>query len=157
MMPHPGVRYPPPLWLVAGWLIGWLLENFVAPLRFSDSVAVVQLLHGAGILLIVLGFALAAWGVLTFVRSRTAIIPHRSASQLVETGPYRFTRNPMYTGLSAVYLGAVLAFNAVWPLVFLPLSLLALYHFVIAREERYLTDAFGTVYSSYQQRVRRWL
>ena len=94
---------------------------------------------------------------LTFVRSRTAIIPHRPASQLVEAGPYRYTRNPMYTGLTTVYLGASLALNAVWPLLFLPFSLFALYHFVIEREERYLADAFAADYTAYRQRVRRWL
>ena len=79
----------------------------------------------------------------TFWRARTAIIPHRPASRLVRHGPYRFTRNPMYVGLTGLYTGLALIFNVGWPLVLLPLVLVVLWGVVIQREERYLRAAFG--------------
>jgi protein-S-isoprenylcysteine O-methyltransferase Ste14 len=156
-LPHPGVRFPPPLWLVSAFLAGWLLESNWKRLHLADSPAAIGALWTIGIVALLCGTSLMAWGAATLIRSRTAIIPHHPASRLVQTGPYRFTRNPMYTGLTLFYLGGTLFLNAVWPLVFLPLALLALFHFVIRREERYLTDAFSDEYTSYQHRVRRWL
>jgi protein-S-isoprenylcysteine O-methyltransferase Ste14 len=63
----------------------------------------------------------------------------------------------MYVGLTAVYAGVALLRNAAWPLILLPVVLIALWFLVIRREERYLTHAFGDHYTRYQQRVRRWL
>jgi protein-S-isoprenylcysteine O-methyltransferase Ste14 len=105
----------------------------------------------------IIGSLLAGWGLVVFFRIRTAIMPIRPASHLVASGPYRFSRNPMYVGLSVLYLGLALLFNVVWPIVLLPLVVFALYHLVIRREERYLADAFGDAYAAYRQRVRRWL
>ena len=155
MMQNPGVRFPPPFWLAGGFLIGWVLEMSVKRIHLTDSSTAVA--HAIGTVLVACGAVVAAWGVLTFVRSRTAIIPHRPASRLVESGPYRLTRNPMYTGFTIAYVGLAFLLNAGWPLLVLPFALYALYHFVIRREERYLADAFGAEYSSYRQRVRRWL
>jgi protein-S-isoprenylcysteine O-methyltransferase Ste14 len=76
---------------------------------------------------------------------------------LVTSGPYRFSRNPMYVGLSALYLGLALLFNVAWPLALFPVVVMALFRLVIRREERYLAEAFGETYALYAQRVRRWL
>jgi protein-S-isoprenylcysteine O-methyltransferase Ste14 len=76
---------------------------------------------------------------------------------IVATGPYRFSRNPMYVAMSAVYVGLSLLMGVVWPLVLLPIVLLSLSALVIRREERYLGDAFGEEYGAYRARVRRWL
>ncbi|MEO8336423.1 MAG: isoprenylcysteine carboxylmethyltransferase family protein [bacterium] len=97
------------------------------------------------------------WGVVTFRRAGTAINPHHSAKRLVVSGPYRFTRNPMYTGLTIAYLGASLLLGSEWPLLLLPIVLFAVFRFVIQREERYLADAFGSEYAEFRMRVRRWL
>src|SRR5207302_4755248 len=102
------------------------------------------------------GLALAVSGIMTFHRSKTAVFPNHAASLLVVDGPYRFTRNPMYVGLALAYAGLAIMTTIGWALVFLPLLLLALYHFVIAREERYLSEAFGEQYLAYQQNVGRW-
>jgi protein-S-isoprenylcysteine O-methyltransferase Ste14 len=63
----------------------------------------------------------------------------------------------MYTGLTLQYLGASALLDSAWPIIVLPVVLLVLFNTVIKREERYLTDAFGTEYSGYVARVRRWL
>jgi protein-S-isoprenylcysteine O-methyltransferase Ste14 len=104
-----------------------------------------------------LGVALAAWGMATFRRAKTAIHPHHSASRLVTHGPYRFTRNPMYTGLTLAYLGGSALLDSAWPIVVLPIVLVVLFKTVISREEMYLSDAFGAEYTEYVASVRRWL
>jgi protein-S-isoprenylcysteine O-methyltransferase Ste14 len=152
---NPGVRFPPPVIFAGGLLLGWLLDRHwrVLPLsRFVGSAA-----EPAGLALVVIGAVLAVTGALTFRRARTAIIPHHSASRLVTDGPYRYTRNPMYTGLTIAYVGGAGLLDSVWPLIVLPVVLIALVRLVVSREEAYLSSAFGTEYSAYRARVRRWL
>jgi len=152
---NPGVRFPPPLLFVGGILFGWMLDRYwhALPLsRFGGSAV-----KPFGWSLFALGVILAGWGILIFRRAETAIIPHHSASRLVTNGPYRFTRNPMYTGLAIAYVGGAALLDSAWPMIVLPLVLIALVRTVISREEAYLGDAFGAEYSAYQARVRRWL
>lgn len=152
---HPGVRFPPPTVFVLGFLAGWLLHREwpLALIPAGRQPANV----GAGWVLVALGLGFIAWGLATFFRHRTAIMPHRPASRLVDGGPYRYSRNPMYVGMTAIYLGLVLVTNMLWPLLLLPLSLFALVMLVIRKEERYLADAFGSEYAAYRERTRRWL
>ncbi len=150
----PGVRFPPPLLFVGGLAIGWLLERLVRPLPLPVDAA---LLEWLGLALSSLGLALMAWAMLTFRAARTAIVPMRAASKLVGRGPYRFTRNPMYVGLTLLYVGLSALLDSAWPLLGLPIVLALLVRLVILREEAYLSAAFGTDYTAYRARVRRWI
>jgi protein-S-isoprenylcysteine O-methyltransferase Ste14 len=152
---NPGVRFPPPILLVAGFLVGWVLDRYwhALPLSHVGGSAVEVI----GLVLLIVGAVLVASGVLTFRRARTAIIPSHGASQLVTNGPYRFTRNPMYTGFALAYIGGAAVIDSLWPLLLLPVAIIALVRLVISREEAYLRSAFGTEYTVYQARVRRWL
>ena len=150
-----GVRFPPPFIFVIGFFLGWVLDRYWHPLslaRFTGSAR-----EPLGLILLALGVMLIGWGMVTFRRAKTAIHPHHSASQLVTHGPYRFRRNPMYTGLTFAYLGGSALVNSAWPIIFLPAVLLVLIQTVISREEMYLRDAFGVEYSGYVASVRRWL
>lgn len=152
---HPGVPFPPPLLFVLG-LLGGLLLHRAVPVALVPGgpapvgVAAAWALVGAGVVLL-------AWAMGTFARARTAIIPNQPASQVVSRGPYRFSRNPMYVALTAMYLGLALWRNTLWPLLLLPAVLWMLQAYVIRREERYLAHAFGDAYDHYRARVRRWL
>jgi protein-S-isoprenylcysteine O-methyltransferase Ste14 len=75
----------------------------------------------------------------------------------VRRGPYRFTRNPMYLGMTVAYVGFTLVFNTAWPLVLLLLVMIGMHRFVIRVEEAYLTELFGQEYAEYRRRVRRWI
>lgn len=150
---NPGVRIPPPLLFVVGLVAGWLLDRYVVALPIP-RVGFAPLLGAA---LIAIGIVLVASGMITFRRARTAIMPHHSANRLVVSGPYRFTRNPMYTGLTIVYVGVAILLGTVFPFILLPIVLLSVVLLVIKREERYLADAFGSEYAEYCARVRRWL
>lgn len=156
MVNGPGVHFPPPFLLAGAFLAGLALERWVFRLALADGPLRTSAVAG-GWLLALSGLALAAWGLVTFFRSRTAIMPNRPATRVVSSGPYRFSRNPMYVGLTALYAGLALTFDVAWPLVLLPLALVALQRLVIRREERYLSAAFGAEYDAYRARVRRWL
>ena len=150
-----GVRFPPPLLFGGGFLAGWLLHRARPFHLFSAALAGIR--PGLGWSILVAGLALSFSGIATFLRAGTAVIPHHPASRLVTDGPYRFTRNPMYLGLTLAYLGGVVLVDSVWPLLLLPFVLFALTVAVIRREERYLAAAFGDAYAAYRRRVRRWL
>jgi len=152
---NPGVRFPPPFIFIIGLLAGWGLDRYVValPLTYPSR----ETLLAVGVSLVAIGVLLAACGIITFRIARTSVIPHHSASRLVTAGPYRFTRNPMYTGLLVAYVGATALLHTLWPLVLLPFVIIVMIRFVIQREERYLSDAFGADYTAYCSRVRRWL
>lgn len=151
---HPGVHVPPPIIYAAGFLAGWLLQRW-RPLPITAGTSFVR--EAAALACFVVWMALMFWAMATFRRARTAILPIRPASRIVTGGPYRFTRNPMYLSLVMLYLGLTLAINSIWPALLLPLVVLVIDRAVIQREERYLGEAFPGDYSTYRQRVRRWL
>jgi protein-S-isoprenylcysteine O-methyltransferase Ste14 len=143
---------PPPLLYVAGLLLGLVLEAFF-PIP-SPPFAVVLVTAAVGL---VGWLALDGAAMLLFRRAGTGVAPMRPTTALVTTGPYRFTRNPMYLGMAFLYLGLALALGAIWSLAVLPAVLLAVDRIAIAREERYLEARFGEEYRTYMARVRRWL
>lgn len=152
---NPGVRFPPPLVYVLPFLASFLLNDRVEFLIVGTGAGAAQVTVGTAML--AAGFMLMAWGLITFIKLRTAILPFHAARTLVIKPPYTFTRNPMYLGLLVAYLGGALATNWAWPLVFLPVVVLIMNGFVIAREERYLAGEFGADYDAYRRRVRRWI
>ena len=154
-VPHPGVKFPPPLLFVAAFTAGWLLHRQWPRFLLPDGWATAREIAGAAFGLV--GITVILWALATFHRHRTAIYPNRPASRIVRDGPYRRTRNPMYVSMTLLYVGLALIVNSWLPLVFLPVALLLLVQLVVAREERYLRSAFGEEYASYCREVGRWL
>jgi protein-S-isoprenylcysteine O-methyltransferase Ste14 len=99
---------------------------------------------------------LGATSVATFWLARTSILPMRPASTFIRSGPYRFTRNPMYVSLALLTIAFGLFFNTYWPIVLLVPVLLLIQRLVILPEERYLRRRFGADYEAYTRKVRRW-
>jgi protein-S-isoprenylcysteine O-methyltransferase Ste14 len=149
---HAGIFIPPPLLYAIPLGAGALLQRFYPIAILPRRIAIV-----AGLLFIALGIALFASAFFNFRRARTSMIPVNPTTAIVETGPYRFTRNPMYVSLALDYLGVTLWVDSLWPLLFLPLVLFTVQRAVIAREERYLEAKFGDEYRGYKTRVRRWI
>jgi protein-S-isoprenylcysteine O-methyltransferase Ste14 len=150
---HAGIPYPPPLLYAAGIIAGVLMNRAVpSPITGHPSVirSALAIAFGLGWLAL---FA-PAWS--GFLRKRTTIIPNRPAAALVTSGIYRFTRNPMYVSLVLLYVAVTLVLDSWWPIVLLPLVIVAVDRFVIRREERYLAATFPNEYPAYCQRVRRW-
>ena len=111
----------------------------------------------AGGLLFLLGATMAGWGLVIFRKARTTTVPGRTSAALVTWGPYRFTRNPMYVGLTLAYLGEAGLLRQIWPAVLLPLVVAYVNGIVIPLEEARLKAAFPEEYDRYRSRVRRWI
>jgi protein-S-isoprenylcysteine O-methyltransferase Ste14 len=147
------LRIPPPLYYAAAFAAGMLLRGATVPFDIGARPATAVL--GGGVF--VAGAAMALAGVAEVVRHRTTIVPHHMVSALVTTGVYRLSRNPMYTGLAILYVGGALLVGSWWPVLTLPVALLAVRRIVIDPEERYLASHFAPTYAAYRARVRRWL
>jgi protein-S-isoprenylcysteine O-methyltransferase Ste14 len=145
------VRIPTPIWTLA-----LLVVAFTASLVSSARPLLQN--KPAGIVLIVAGFALSAWGRLTFRSNQAEIFPwSESHSALVTNGPFRFTRNPMYAGFVVLSVGAALVVGT-WLMWLVPIIVFALDHFVIIPfEERSMQRTYGDEFSAYSARVRRWI
>src|SRR5437868_11453240 len=105
----------------------------------------------------VLALALVAWAIVTFTRSGSNVSTNLLTTAIVESGPYRFTRNPIYLGMFLGLIGLAIAFDTLWLLMMLVPFALVIRYGVVAREEAYLERKFGDVYRGYRSRVRRWL
>jgi protein-S-isoprenylcysteine O-methyltransferase Ste14 len=92
-----------------------------------------------------------------FRQHHTTVSPYGKATALVTSGPFRFSRNPIYVGLLLVALAFAVALDSAWQLVVALLLLLLLHFGVVLREERFLAAEFGDAYRDYARRVRRWL
>ena len=103
------------------------------------------------------GFALAAWAVATMRRAGTRFKTHQPTTRIVAAGPYRFSRNPIYSGMFLVLIGFGLGFDSLWLLVALGLFYPVIRYGVVAREEAYLERKFGDAYLDYKAKVRRWV
>lgn len=110
-----------------------------------------------GALPIVAGLLVNLWADGCFKRFQTTIKPFQESSHLVETGPYRYSRNPMYVGLVLMLLGAFLLLGSLAPIVVIPAFVWLIAARFIAVEEQMLDARFGDAYRQYQARVRRWL
>ena len=94
---------------------------------------------------------------MTIRKAGTQFDVHKPTTTIVENGPYRFTRNPIYLGVFLSRAGIAIGFDDLWVLATLVPFYFVIRHGVVAREEAYLERKFGTVYRGYKSRVRRWL
>lgn len=143
---------PPPAYFVATFAVGWVLH-----LLTDDSIGGRPATAWIGLAALAAGLSLLAAAAVMFVRARTTIIPHRRATSLVTTGPFRVSRNPIYTAFTIVTIGAALMLDTWWPIVTVVPAVLAVRNLVIVPEERHLAEVFGDQYAAYRDRVRRWL
>ena len=119
---------------------------------FDDAVAL-----WPGIALVMVGVGIAIWGRNALKAAGTNINPSLPTTAIVTSGPFRFSRNPLYIALTLVYLGLTLAVNSWWGIVVLVPLLILMHYGVILREERYLEAKFGESYRQYCSRVRRYI
>jgi protein-S-isoprenylcysteine O-methyltransferase Ste14 len=148
----PGVIAPPPLIYLAALIIGVIL-HYLAPTPFMPR----GFAYGLGAILILIGVWIVISGRQAMLKAGTAISPTVPTTALVIVGPFRFTRNPLYAGVTLCYVGIALAFQSLWALALLVVVLTVMQRGVIEREERYLERKFGTDYLRYKERVRRWI
>jgi protein-S-isoprenylcysteine O-methyltransferase Ste14 len=149
------VRFLPPFaylaGLIAGYALWWFWPVPVAPAAWGVAIRIL------GGVVVLAGFALDLWAFLVFRSAGEDPNPMRATGALTFSGPYRFTRNPMYLGLALIHSGLALLGNALWPLLALVPVIWIVRTQVIDKEERYLETKFGVPYREYKAKVRRWL
>ena len=147
-----GVIARPPLIYLAALLLGVALDAvWPAPL-LADAT---QYWVGGAVMLI--SFALVIPCFVQFRRAGTSVPTETPTTALVDRGPYRFSRNPIYLALSLLYAGIAITADNVWMLGLLAPVLAIMTYGVIKREEAYLERVFGEEYRRYKSSVRRWL
>ena len=137
--------------IVLGCLLSWLVP--LGPDLFSANRRALGV--GGGLALI--GFGLFVVSVRRFFQAGTSPVPGEPSTVLLDVGPYRFTRNPIYISFVIVYFGLAIMLTSAWMLVLLIPVLIVLQRGVVEREEAYLQGKFGEAYCKYQARVPRWL
>lgn len=145
------ITYPPLIFLTC-LLTGLALHWFV-PLALTPRLPL-RILGGA--LAVLAGF-LAGSARTVMLKAGTNIRPDKPSLTIVTSGPYRFTRNPMYLALCLLHAGIGLLFGWLTPLAMTAALAGILHYGVILREEKYLAAKFGPAYLNYQKSVRRWL
>ena len=149
---RPDVPVLPPVVYLTAILLGAGLQ-WVWPMPLTPWTATKWL----GVVLGVLSFAVALSAVREFRRWKTSFRVDRATTSLVQTGPFRYSRNPGYVALTTLQLGIAIFFNNVWIVATLVPALFVMSRAVIAREEEYLNRKFGADYVEYKRSVRRWL
>jgi protein-S-isoprenylcysteine O-methyltransferase Ste14 len=130
-------------------LVAGVLLRFLKPYAITTVQWLVRVI-GAPLLLV--GLVLAGWSV-----AAAGEVSLEKPTVLLTSGPYRFSRNPMYVAWTSISLGLALLVNSVWLVGALPLAFLYLHLVEIPRDEASLEEMFGEEYLSYKRRVRRYL
>jgi protein-S-isoprenylcysteine O-methyltransferase Ste14 len=143
----------PPAPYAAAIIGGWWLDRHFLRLPLDLGAATRPL---AG-LSFAIGLSLMLWGLATLIRHRTTFNPYGAATRLCVSGPFRFSRNPIYLGDWLLLAGFSLWLTTWWPILFSPLVWAAIRYGVIRHEEEHLAARYGEEYRCYQAQVRRWL
>jgi protein-S-isoprenylcysteine O-methyltransferase Ste14 len=151
---HPGISpiVHPPIVVLLFIAIAYFLGRFL-PIPF----AVPSVLRTAGLLIGFAGFLLGIAASIEFSRTHTTLNPHGPARQLVTSGIYRMSRNPIYLGFLLMLLGLPLYSGSYWGVILSPSYVFVMNHLVLQHEEAYLQRKFKEAYARYASRVRRWL
>lgn len=142
---------PPHIALVLLFL-SWVASYFFPKLNVARVIY-----RNMGIIVFFLGISLLFWSFSLFKKNKTPIVPGQKPTFVVAEGPYRFTRNPMYLGVTiallgaSIYFGNILAFFS--PIIFF----LIMNFYFVPFEEKLMENLFGRKYLNYKKKVRRWL
>jgi protein-S-isoprenylcysteine O-methyltransferase Ste14 len=151
----PGITvFPPTVYfggLIVGYVIWWFWPVPIVPTEWSLPVRI------TGGLAFLVGVSLIWAATARFHHIGENPNPMEPTKALTFDGPYRYTRNPMYLGMSFILGGLAMLGNAFWPLLALIPVIWIIRTQVIAKEEQYLEARFGADYVAFKSRVRRWL
>ena len=148
------VRIPPPVVALIVAAAMWGLSLITARIEVSNPIRVI-----ASSIIAMMGIGVAICGVVAFRRAQTTVSPLKpeTASRLVTSGVYRFTRNPMYLGLCLVLIAWALLLSSAWVLLGPLAFVLYITRFQITPEEKALSRLFGDAFADYRSKVRRWI
>lgn len=155
MVPDPAERpnrIPwPPMLYGAALAIG-LVAGRIWPLPLGLGAA-----GWIGLPLAAAGLGLDFWALVTFVRAKSNVLPHRPAGRLLQHGPFALSRNPIYLGNTMLVAGLGVLLDTGWLLVGAAVAALACHRLAVLREEAHLAARFGADWHAYAARVPRWI
>ena len=146
------MRIKPPHIAFSLLLLSWLVDYLLPQFRFINKPY-----NNLGILIFLAGLSLTFSAFYQFRKNKTPIIPGQKPTFMVAKGPYLFTRNPMYLGVTtallgaSIYIGNILSFFS--PIIFF----LAMNFIYVPFEEKLMKQVFGKSYLNYKGKVRRWV
>lgn len=146
------IPWPPILFLgalAAANLLSWLI-----PVGFIQAGF---LRLSAGIIIFAVSIALMGWALYAFRAHGTTVMPHRRSDALISSGPFRFTRNPIYLAEAVLLAGLALINGSIWYAAVILPFMWAVTVLAIKREEAHLAARFGQDWTEYAVRVRRWI
>lgn len=149
---HAGVVAPPPLIYLCSILLGLGLDTLWPVEVLSRAVA-----FPFGMFLVLFVVMIFVFSVRQFLKAETPLPPNKPTVFIVRTGPYRYSRNPIYLSMTLLQIGIGIWADCVWILAMLIPALILISYGVISREERYLEKKFGDEYREYKKTVRRWI
>ena len=146
-------------------------DTALPPLYLFVSLAMMVLLHffipvytviphpwnAVGLAPLTLGFVLNMTADATLKKHATTVKPFEESSTLVTTGVYKYSRNPMYLGMALILIGVAILMGSITPYIVIPGFIVIIQRVFIASEENMLDEQFGNHWSSYREKVRRWL
>ena len=148
----PGLKFPPPLVPLSLIGIGYLADIY-RPLPINEGSG----LWLTGLVVLIASLCLALIAVFQFSRAKTHLEPWRPTTYVIQSGIFRYSRNPIYLAFCIATLGCGLMLNSWWGLAAVIPLVYLLQQLVIRHEEAYLEAKFGDSYLAYKHRVRRWL
>lgn len=148
------VKIAPPLVYLGGVIIGVVLHPFVMalPIGLSPELRIATGVAGAVLGLVFMGGAIGL-----FRRTGQDPKPWESTPEIVSTGVYRFTRNPMYVGMALLQIAIGVGLANWWIIILVPVVLVIVQATAVRHEEDYLERKFGDEYTRYKSSVRRWI
>ncbi|MDX3926992.1 MAG: isoprenylcysteine carboxylmethyltransferase family protein [Shinella sp.] len=145
--------WPPVIYGLA--IAAALLFQLVFPFSFPETSLWLTRLVGGG--LVLLAVFLDIWAMRTLLDCHTTILPHRCSTHLVTTGPYRFTRNPIYLGHTLTTAGIGILLHNPWFLLTTIVSVAVTTLVAVRREELHLLSRFGIEFERYCRTTTRWI
>ncbi len=110
-----------------------------------------------GLVPVLLGLCMTGYAALQFKRAKTNLVPFSESTTLVIKGLYRYTRNPMYVGMTLLLIGLAFLTNTPYGWLVVIVFPIIIHRLFIIKEEQQMIDTFGNEYLDYRERVRRWI
>jgi len=145
-------RIKPPYIAIALLLLSWLASRYLQQFNLIKKPY-----NQIGILVFLVGISLLFWSFYLFKKNKTPIIPGKKPTFVVAEGPYTFTRNPMYLGVTIALLGAAIYFGNILSFLSPLIFFLIMNFYFVPLEEKLMEGLFGNKYLNYKKKVRRWV
>jgi protein-S-isoprenylcysteine O-methyltransferase Ste14 len=134
-----------------------LLAGAAATAWWGDPVPLHAVRVPVGVVLLIAFTVWNGWSLMLFRRHRTGLLPGQPTREMIRSGPFARSRNPLYLGLLVLYVAICLLLPSLWGLLLTPVAVVLVTVGAIRPEERFLSRRFGDDYDEYAARVRRWL